>query len=204
MLSWSGDHFFKSSRRRLSLASSNATNKMHQFKKQFFQFSICGLPDISHIPLWWSVFFRISPLLTSWSSVLVLSRSWTRYHQSWEFLGLGWNEHHYGIGFTFLHFCFLWGCSGTRDCLLLWCSIKNMQPGGICTKKPPRVALCMVLVVIADNLLINKAKKTHCRLLVKAVRYVQCAFKKLAPVLKRCHQTAPCFPRRRQSRCSRL
>lgn len=94
-------------------------------KKKLKKFSF--LPPLfltSHTSQCDGLFFHISPLLTSWSSVLVLSRSWTRYHQSWEFLGLGWNEHHYGIGFTFLHFCFLWGCSGTRDCLLLRCSIK--------------------------------------------------------------------------------
>lgn len=139
--------------------------RFKNLKNCFFSF-LSAFFLTSHTSHCDGLFFRISPLLTSWSSVLVLSRSWTRYHQSWEFLGLGWNEHHYGMGFTFLHFCFLWGCSGTRDCLLLWCSIKNMQPGGMRTKKPPRVALCMVLVVTADNLLINKAKnplQTTCK-----------------------------------------
>lgn len=143
MLSWSGDHFFKSSRLRLSLASSNATNKMHHFKKTTTVFSVFYLRSSWHLthPIVMVCFFRISLLLTSWSSVLVLSRSWTQYNQSWEFLGLGWNEHHYGTGFTFLHFCFLWGCSGTRDCLLSRCSIKICNQVEFALKNLP-TSLC--------------------------------------------------------------
>lgn len=92
-----------------------------------FWFSISALHDpsgISHIPLWWFV-CRISPLYSIWSIVPVSSRSWSRFHQAWEFFWfhLKWSWLHY-YGFTFLHFCFLWGSSGTRDCLLLRCSIK--------------------------------------------------------------------------------
>lgn len=136
-------------------------------KKQqlFFQFSISALPDISHIPLRWFVYSYFSALnfmvfSLGLESLLdsippVLGVSWSR---------LKWTS----LRYRFYIPSFLFSVRMQRHQRLLTFAVqyKNMQPGGIRTKKPPHVALCMVLVVTADNLLINKAKtplQTTCK-----------------------------------------